>query len=175
MGLFGIGKNKREELIAEARGFIQNIEQTGKLPVVETLVSLKPDEHAFLSEEAKLKEMRSFSVRSSSGMGVRLMKGVYLGKSSGTSRGQTELRDIDKGTLVFTNTRIIFDGNSENRVIPMDKILSMRPYLDAVEISIENKQKSEYFLVRNPLLWTSVYQIIHATNGKIKFESEGSS
>ena len=163
MGFFTSKKKVGEALIADARSFVEMVSRRGGFETVPTNVALKEGEKAFLVEQAILKETRTVTKRSSTGMGFRIMKGVYVGGSSGESRSQAELRSIDTGILVFTNIRIIFDGKIENRVLPVAKILSIDPSLDAIEISIENKQKSSFFTVKNPFIWMGVFTILHAT------------
>lgn len=162
MGFFTSKKKVREALIADARSFLGTVERRGGFETIATNVAMKSGESAFLMEQTVLSEARTVTKRSSTGMGLRMMKGVYIGGSSGESRGQAELQKIDAGILVFTNKRIIFDGRIENRVLPIDKIISINPSLNSIEISTENKQKSSFFTVKNPFIWMGVLTILHA-------------
>lgn len=163
MGWFTSPSEKKKDVLkAEVAAFAESAKQRGGLAVITVSIALKPGEQAFLEEQVTLKETRSFTKRSSTGGALRVMKGVYVGGSSGTSRSHNEWRDIDTGTLIITNQRIIFDGRMENRVMPIDRILSVNPLLDGIEVSIENKQKSSFFTVKNSLIWTTVFNTVHA-------------
>lgn len=169
MGFFTSSKEKKKlALKAEFDAYVKIVEERHGIPVIASQVTLKAGEQAFLEDEVILKETRSVTTRSSSGGAFRVMKGVYVGGSSGTSRSHNEWQTIDKGRLVMTNQRIIFDGNSENRVVAIDKVISVSPALDGIEISIENKQKSSFYTVKNCLIWNMVFKIVHDTEVKKK-------
>lgn len=162
MGFFTSSKEKKKkELQTELDAYVVTIKKRGGFPVIATSVALKTAEQAILEEVVTLKETRSVTTRSGSGAGIRVMKSVYLGSSSGTSRSHNEWQTIDIGTLVITNQRIIFDGRSENRVVLLDRVISINPNLDGIEVSIENKQKSSFYTVKNSLIWSSVFNILH--------------
>lgn len=162
MGLFTSSKQKKkEEMTKVANTFVADIKQKGGLQPIETSILLKKDEKGYLEEsEITLKETRMMSKRSGGGVGVRLFKGVYVGGYKGESRSHPELRGIDMGKLVLTNKRLIFDGKTENRIIELNKVLSIEPYLDAIEISTEDRAKSFFFFVKNPYVWITVFQIL---------------
>lgn len=181
MGLFSLSKNKKkEEKIKLANDFIEEIKKKSGLQPITTTIMLKRDEKAFLLEENVIfRETRSVSKRSGAGLGFRLFKGVYVGGYKGEARSHPELRDIDNGSLILTNKRLVFDGSIENKVINLDKILSIQVYLDSIEISIEDKSKSSFFVVKNPYIWGAVFNIIRGVpdpenlkdvNLNIKFE-----
>lgn len=78
----------------------------------------------------------------------RVAKGVSfrLGGVSARSESHEELRNIDKGTLVLTNKRLIFIGSKRTTNIALNKIIALEPYKDGVASQRENKQKTEYFI-----------------------------
>jgi hypothetical protein len=68
-----------------------------------------------------------------------------LGGVSARSESHDELRDIDNGTLVFTNKRMVFIGSKRTTTINLNKIVALKPYRDGIVSQRENKQKTEYF------------------------------
>ncbi|MBI2031110.1 MAG: hypothetical protein HYT08_00690 [Candidatus Levybacteria bacterium] len=167
MGLFGFkspSEKKKELLVAEANEFSLNLNKEKNLPAISTQLLLKPQEEAFVQTDSKLYETRAVSYHKSSGSGgaVRIAKGVYVGGSSrsGKSESVQELKPIDEGTLILTNKRFVFDGKNENRIIPLDKIISIDPHIDSIEISAENRTKSMWFTVPNCFIWIFTFQIL---------------
>jgi len=157
-------QKKKEELKEKINKgldeFINQIKvQKGLKPIVIDIL-LKEKESAYLEYITFLQETRAVRHYKSGGMGFRVAKGVYLGGSSGSSESKDEWRTLDKGRLILTNKRIIFDGQKENRTVPLEKIISVSPCLDAIEVSSENRKKSMLFPVENPLIWATTIQIL---------------
>lgn len=167
MGLFGFkskDEKRKEELVAEASSWIENLKKEKNLPSVTTNILLKAGEEAFVQTESKLYENRGVTHSKSSGRGgaVRIAKGVYIGGSnrSGTSETIQQLKVIDSGSLVLTNKRLVFDGGRENRNIPIEKIISVNHFSDSIEISSEARSKSMLFTVPNPYIWYFIFNIL---------------
>lgn len=57
-----------------------------------------------------------------------------------------ELRLLDSGTLYLTNKRIIFLGHKKNSNIKLDKILSVTPYSNGIEV-VKDAGRNPIFLV----------------------------
>ena len=53
--------------------------------------------------------------------------------------------DINQGSLILTNKRLIFIGSKRTTNIDLRKILAIEAYKDGIESQRENKQKTEYF------------------------------
>jgi len=149
----------------EIQSYLNQINKAGRLPTIQTSIYLKEKEEAYLQEVCSLYETRSF--RRSGGGAIRIAKGVYIG--GGESHYHQRLTQIDTGKLVLTNKRLIFDGQQADRTLSLDKLLSIEAYRDGLEVSIEGKTKSQFYKVRNSLLWKTVIQII-----KGKESGEGS-
>lgn len=172
--------SKKDRLIQEANEFLTALKQNGGLKPVAADLMMKPNEKAYLQESRiVLKETRAVRKSSGSAAGFRIAKGVYIGKTRGTSHSEQVLQDIDRGTLVLTNQRLVFDGATENRVIKLDKVLSVQMYRDAIEVSLDGRAKSIFFTVNNPYIWSTVFRIIQGVpdpenlkdvNLKISFE-----
>ena len=160
-------KIKRKEFIAtQANSFVDKIKKDGKLPIIQTNALLDANEQAFLSENTKLQETRSVRQTVGGFGGVRLAKGVVVGRSSSRSESHQEWRDIDNGQLIITNKRIMYLGAKENRSILLDKIMTIETYLNAIEITSETRTKSLQFPVTNPYIWSTVIQILRSTKGE---------
>ena len=76
----------------------------------------------------------------------RICKGVYLKTGSIAPSRHTEeyMKEIDSGTVYFTNKRIIFMGNHGNKNIPLTKVLSYTAYNNGIQIE-KDTGKSPFF------------------------------
>ena len=143
--------------IQQVETYFEKAKQNERLPEVETYIMLKPDEKAFLQDNVKLLEIRKVTKSQRGGGAVRVMKGVYIGGSSGTSRSHDELREIDQGHLILTNKRIVFDGGTNTRDFNLDKIISVAPGDNGIEIAVEGRLKSLIYTgMQNPYLWAAL-------------------
>ncbi|NYB53053.1 MAG: zinc ribbon domain-containing protein [Methanobacteriaceae archaeon] len=78
---------------------------------------------------------------------IRVAKGVSfrMGSVAARSESHEELRNIDQGTLVLTNKRLVFIGSKRTINIDLRKIIAIEAYKDGIASQRENKQKTEYF------------------------------
>lgn len=152
--------------VTELQDYIDAVKKNGKIPPIKTSLILKNDEEAYLEDFVKLYEIRGASKLDRLYVGARVMKGIYVGGSTGVSRRFDELREIDAGKIVLTNKRIIFDGKFNNRIMDLDKIISIELYDDGFEIATEDKRQSQlYGGVKNPFLWKNLTTGIIKTRG----------
>jgi hypothetical protein len=150
-----------EGKINAIREYFDRVNQEKMIPTISTHILMKKGEVAHLQDNVKLYEIRTARKSTRGGAAMRILKGVFIGGSRGTSRGHDELREIDNGKLILTNKRIIFDGCNNTRNISLDKIVSVSEYSDGIEISIEDKTKSQTYVgMPNPLLWKSLVYFI---------------
>jgi len=79
---------------------------------------------------------------------IRVAKGVSfkMGRIAAKSESHEELRNIDQGSLILTNKRLIFIGSKRTTNIDLRKIIAIEPYMDGIAVQRENKQKTEYFI-----------------------------
>ena len=117
-------------------------------------IILLPNEETHWYSDAKLMEEKS--IRQSLGGAVRVMKGVYVGSSRSESHG--ELRTIDKGGLLLTSMRLIFNGDFRSTEFKLNKIISVQEYSDAVEIG-SNRQRVQIFVVDEPKKWATYIKL----------------
>jgi len=102
-------------------------------------------------QTADVNLMESRARRISGSAGVRVAKGVYLGRTS--AKSQQELTDLDKGDLQFHSNQIIFTGELETRTIKLDRIVDIDMYQDTIKLNIESRQKPVYFTNLNQRAW----------------------
>lgn len=73
--------------------------------------------------------------------------------------------------MTLTNKRLIFDGAKENRAVPLEKIIPVNPWLDAIEVSAENRKKSMLFPVENPYIWATAIPILIKADNPQKIDN----
>lgn len=140
-------KNNKPENISD-----NYVEYKPKLTETNTSLILKKGEVAYFEINTTLKETRAERRHQSVFLGKRNKNSTFFGGSQGRSKSHQVLTDIDSGSLILTNKRLVFDGNKTNRNIILNKIISIDINeklfgKDELEISVENRQKSMYFSV----------------------------
>lgn len=118
---------------------LENLE----LECLDADITLQKTENCFvIIKNVNWHELRSVRQRVNySGYSTRfkVAKGFYLrsGSYKPQSYSTDQMKLIDSGTLYLTNKRLIFTGLKKNSNIKLDKILSITPYTDGVEIDKE--------------------------------------
>jgi hypothetical protein len=135
------------------------VEQSRALPIVTTNIILKSGESAFYSAPSALYETRAVRHYQSGHTGFRVARGIYIGSTSGRSVSNQEWSKIDTGRLTVTSKRLIFDGGSADRSVPLGKIVSVESSLTGIEVSVEGRQKSMVFEAANPLILATIIRI----------------
>ncbi len=145
----------------EARLYLEELYQTKKIKTINTDIMLKKGEKAYLIDYVVYVEMRSKSVSTRGGAAIRIAKGVYIGGSQGQSRSVPEMRCIDKGKLVLTNKRVIFNGENTTKEYKIDSILSVETDNDIVCFSCEGKEKKPQFHgIDNVFIWKALISLL---------------
>jgi hypothetical protein len=110
-------------------------------------VMLKAGEKLFFSlPGVTLREPRSVSRGVYGGPAIHIAKGVTLRTGAFQAQSHEELKDIDQGTLVLTNKRLVFAGSKRSVETVLAKLISVDAYSDAVAIRREGKEKTEFYL-----------------------------
>jgi len=125
-----------------------------------TQVLLKAGESAFYDCASALYETRAVRQYQAGHVGFRVAKGVWIGGTQGQSASSQEWSQLDTGTFTITNLRLIFNGTQASRNIALDKIISIQPFLDAVEVAVENRQKNLVFTVPNPYIADTIIRVL---------------
>lgn len=144
-------KLTQANLRSEANSFIDNLAETQSLPEISVNIVLKRGEKGILQEDSRLMETRA--VRYSKGIGTRIGR-IYVGGAR--SESNQEYKEIDRGTLILTTQRLVFDGGSQSRATNVGDIMSVSPWQDAIEVSSTKRQKSQVYMVKNPLIWATM-------------------
>ena len=96
-----------------------------------------------------LSETRSVRITNGvyGGPSFRVAKGVSLRLGRSTSRGEShpEMRQIDRGSLIITNRRFIFNGTIKTVDVPILKIVQIDPLDDGIGLSKQSREKKQYF------------------------------
>lgn len=134
-----------EEFVTNLQNGSLNITTTDSCPVI----LKKNEELSFILGNISLFEPRSIrkTVGGYAGPTIRVAKGVSfrMGRVAAQSESHEELRNIDIGSLVLTNKRLIFVGNKRTTNIQLNKIIAIEAYNDGIVSQRENKQKTEHF------------------------------
>jgi hypothetical protein len=147
----------------ELQDFIEGGEILEPQPVD---VSLEVNEQAYYTERrVPLGQAKTVHKRDGAGIGFRVFKGVGVGSYHSEGRTYSKLRHCDRGGLILTNRNLIFRGIAEQRVIPLNKILYIEEFNDAIQVSQRNRKSMDYFFVRNPYMWG--YLIKKMQNGEL--------
>lgn len=143
---------KRQLVILEHKRDISIISQgliKGEinLPSVESPAELRDNEEAYLSLGDIILSEPNVDKKASFDTSFKISKGVALKSSvkGATNAPQNKLKQIDSGTLVITNRRVIFVGSTKTVNIDLLKVLSINVFKEGVSIVRENKKKVEYF------------------------------
>lgn len=153
------GLSKEEKRIMEQKAsqndlvsFVNELDQgiVNLSPITNSPIILKKGEEACvvlggitLIEASAVRQTRG----AYGGPTIRVAKGVSfrMGRVAARSESHEELRNIDQGTLVLTNKRLIFIGSKRTTNIDLRKIIAIEAYKDGIASQRENKQKTEYF------------------------------
>lgn len=157
-------REQRAQMYAAARRFVAGVREDRALPRVAASLLLKPGESAFYFAPSGLYETRAVRHYQAAHTGLRLAKGLSIGRTSGRSTSTQEWSKIDTGSLTVTNKRLVFDGSGADRTVPLGKILSVQASLQAVEVSVEDRQKSMVFEAPNPLILAAIIRICCQTD-----------
>ena len=120
--------------------------ENGELVPIESPINMQKNEHAYFSAQINWYEERTRTTTISyAGISskFRICKGLYFkaGTIAPARNAEQYLKLIDKGTVFFTNKRIIFIGEHNNKTIPLSKVLSFTPYTNGIEIEKDTGKK----------------------------------
>lgn len=160
-------KDVLDNLGFDALGVQADLIANGLRPITANLV-LKPKEMAVSSSQATLcrYKTRTQYVGGSQGFSIPLGHGLRYRVSS--FRGQPiqtdVLSELDQGTLVVTNQRLVFLGTKRDVSTPVAKLLQVEPFSNGIGISREGKESRDIYLLERPaysllyLQWVVAHQ-----------------
>lgn len=128
--------------------------QNHEPPAIDSPVTLKRGEVAWLSVGAVLSRLATRTQRmESQGVsfpigqtGIRYRVGSYRGKPIQT----TVIKDIDSGSLVLTNQRLVFVGRVKSLTIALSQIVHVDAYTDALGVFQAGRVTPDVFTLQTP-------------------------
>jgi hypothetical protein len=111
--------------------------ENGQAPVYDVPITLQKGERCHYVSGADWYELRTKTVRvnySGFSTSIRICKGVRYRVGTITPQRVTrdELTFIDRGTVYFTNKRVIFDGQKKNSTIRHTALIGFQTYADGL-------------------------------------------
>jgi len=127
--------------------------ENGDLPIKEVSINLQKNEYCYFTSNADWLENRTVTNKinyKGPAARIKIMKGVYYRAGSISVQRITseQLQIIDSGQVFLTNKQIIFIGNKKNSNIQLNKILSIKPFSDGIEIE-KDSGESLIFQISN--------------------------
>ena len=102
------------------------------------------------------------------GFSVRVMRGVSYRFGGFEGAPGQEVVELDTGSFILTNKRLIFSGSTDSVEYPLSKIVTIEPLEDGILVNRSGKRKMEYFLGTTQLSSTIT---IHPDEGET-FEAD---
>jgi len=152
-------QSKAAEIIKHNYDEARDFKRRKQLPSIRVSILLKEREQGIFEEPSILSEARGHQ---SFGGGAVEVEGVMLGGL--TSRNVDQVEEIDSGALVLTNQRLVFTGKMENRTVQLKDVIAVRRHPQAIEISAAGK--SQFYSVRNPILWSETINQLASGNAR---------
>ena len=124
-------------------------------PAVTSPLELKRGESACFACPAVLARMQSHTQFAGSSSGFSFPIGhtgirYRVGSFRGHPIQQQSLTRLDTGTLVVTNQRLAFVGQTKSVAIQLPKVVHVEAYTDALAVFHEGKENADYFLTTIP-------------------------
>ena len=154
---------------AQLKPYLEAIVFKKSLPTITPSIFLKENEEAYLEEFTVFSQPKSHTIRY--GGAVRVAKGVYIGGT--LPQHVYAIVEIDRGKLILTNKRIIFNGDHTTKTINLEEIISVDVYENCISIAQERKEKEAIFLTDKPMVWKVLIHYLKTGNlpPEIKIDS----
>lgn len=140
----------RGRMEERTRQLAAQLAATGSQPSVPTGVLLGAGEQAYYDAPATLRETTAVRRYQSTGVRIRVARGVSVGGTSARSTSSQEWTEVDSGRLTITSRRLIFDGTHADRTVRLPKVVGVSTDLESVEVSTEGRQRNMVFRVPDP-------------------------
>jgi len=137
------------------------VEKTNNLPKMNFDIEkfiLDKNESSVWYGASTLCEERMIRKYDSGHAGIRLAKGIYVGKSVGHAESHPELKQIDAGELMLTTQRLMFNGQYKNYSIKLKDINFLDKWTDAIEVGKKSRQKTMVLGIEEPDKWFTLTQ-----------------
>jgi len=143
---------KQQQKIDEAQALYykrwhQQVAVSGHIQAVACdLILSKGEECLRVERNVTLYEVRDVRRSTHTFGSMPIGKGLRVGRGYSSSESSDEWRPIAQGALYVTNKQVYFDGDKQDRKIPISKISTIKADWSAIEISSETRQKSMVFV-----------------------------
>jgi len=122
---------------------------------VDSPLSLKPKEHAYVSVPAVLARLTTRTRYTGGSRGFSFPIGhtgirYRVGSFSGHPIQSSSITDVDQGTLVLTNMRIAFIGRLKSVVTQLSKLVHVELYNDALSVFQEGRENPNFYKITGP-------------------------
>jgi hypothetical protein len=141
----GLSDEKQKD--ADMEGWLAQL-KSGKIPQMSKespVIMKKGEELVFSMPNISLLEARAVRSGSYGGPSIRVAKGLNIRVGGFQSQTHEELKVLDQGVITLTNKRIVYSGSKKTVNLPLNKIISIEPYSDAISIVREGKEKTQHF------------------------------
>lgn len=145
-------RKKQQELLdarrnAEYLTWKEEVDTANEITPIDTSLILGADEECLWAERnVVLYEVRAVHHSSHNFGSMPIGKsGIRVGHGRSTSESTDEWRAIASGELYVTTKKIYFDGDKQDRKIPINKVSTIKADYSAVEVSSASRQKSMVF------------------------------
>ena len=122
---------------------------------VDSPLSLKPKEHAYVSVPAVLARHTTRTRYAGGSQGFSFPIGhtgirYRVGSFSAHPVQSSSITDVDQGTLVLTNMRIAFIGKLKSVVTQLPKLVHVELYNDALSVFQEGRENPNFYKISAP-------------------------
>ena len=122
---------------------------------VDSPLSLKPKEQAYVSVPAVLARLTTRTRYAGGSQGFSFPIGhtgirYRVGSFSGHPVQSSSITDVDQGTLVLTNMRIVFIGKLKSVVTQLPKLVHVELYNDALSVFQEGRENPNFYKIKAP-------------------------
>ena len=140
--------DKTRQTLSDAR-LLASLAQ-GVLPTLQVVILLKPGEVCHFLTPARLQEefTKTRYVGGSHGASFRVAKGVTIRTGSYRRSPIKERYEeiTDNGILYVTNKKVLFVGERKNVSYPINKIVNVNKFTDAIQFQKENESNASLLL-----------------------------
>ena len=157
--IFKSMSDRRKDAAAndEFQKWQSEVAAAGYLPELRLPIKLQKGETGyFQAAPVTLCEPRAIRTGGYGGGSVRIAKGISIHTGRFSSESHDEWRAITTGSLYVTDKRIIFDGDTKNRVINLEDVMSIVPGYREVCVNSSKLQKPIGFQDVNGQIFAAV-------------------
>lgn len=145
--------NKKTKAMVDKLKHYWQIEHEN-LPVQEHVIDLKKNENCYFAAEAdwlENGEPKSTKITDKETPAIKIAKGSFYkaGTIDVSSIPVGRLKAVDSGEIIITNMQIHFIGKHKNLPVPLNKIVSVSPFKDGLEIEYEDGKNALFHLPKD--------------------------